>query len=375
MKVIIIYRCIYTKKDENEATFDSAEHIFPKCIGGKCCLPKGFVSDQTNNFFSKAELQFARENPAIVVNRIFIERRGRRKHKNRNKIAVFTDKDGVSLGYIDSCKPSNISQIIFINIDDDTSKAFSVKILIDAMSQGTYEERFLTFISHLKTYNRNPMCIKSKNIPDNTYLLGVQDGRWFLGVNKSANPENIKTLLDVPIRKTVAHFETHTISSESINTNSNQITANFQFEFSIEDMLRIHAKIAFNVLSVLQGQEYILSDKFDDLRDSILTGNGISEYVHILDGESVLKGILEKFSERVAIGDKCHSVVITTIKKTMYAFVSLYGANHQFVVDFGKTEKHIVDMYICDWQHNKEYKLIDYVSDICKFNHEAEMED
>ena len=91
--------------------------------------------------------------------------------------------------------------------------------------------------------------------------------------------------------------------------------------------------------------------------------------------QSVLKGILEKFSERVAIGDKCHSVVITTIKKTMYALVSLYGANHQFVVEFGKTEKHIVDMYICDWQHNKEYKLIDYVSDICKFNHEAEMED
>ena len=120
MKVIIIYRCIYTKKDEKEASFDSAEHIFPKCIGGKCCLPKGFVSDQTNNFFSKAELQFARENPAIVVNRIFLERRGRRKHKNRNKIAVFSDKDGVSLGYIDSCKPSNISQIIFKNIDDDT---------------------------------------------------------------------------------------------------------------------------------------------------------------------------------------------------------------------------------------------------------------
>jgi len=25
-------------------------------------------------------------------------------------------------------------------------------------------------------------------------------------------------------------------------------------------------------------------------------------------------------------------------------------------------------------KHNKEYKLIDYASDICKFNHETEME-
>ena len=84
-------KCIYTNKDDNNATFKSAEHVFPKCIGGLYCLPKGFVSDQINNEFSKIELTFARENPLIVINRMFYKRLGRTKHKNRDKISVFKD--------------------------------------------------------------------------------------------------------------------------------------------------------------------------------------------------------------------------------------------------------------------------------------------
>lgn len=67
-------KCIYTNKDDSNATFKSAEHVFPKCIGGQYCLPRGFVSDQINNEFSKIELTFARENPIIVLNRMFYKK-------------------------------------------------------------------------------------------------------------------------------------------------------------------------------------------------------------------------------------------------------------------------------------------------------------
>ena len=30
----------------------------------------------------------------------------------------------------------------------------------------------------------------------------------------------------------------------------------------------------------------------------------------------------------------------------------------------------VVDMYLCDWQNKKDYKLIDYVTSVCAFNHE-----
>lgn len=49
-------KCIYTNKDDNNATFKSAEHVFPKCIGGLYCLPKGFVSDQINNELPSSQI-------------------------------------------------------------------------------------------------------------------------------------------------------------------------------------------------------------------------------------------------------------------------------------------------------------------------------
>jgi len=47
--------CIYSGADEKSANFNDSEHIFPKCIGGVNCLPKGWVSDEVNNTLSKLE--------------------------------------------------------------------------------------------------------------------------------------------------------------------------------------------------------------------------------------------------------------------------------------------------------------------------------
>ena len=71
-------RCIYTGADSAGAHFSSAEHIFPECIGGVHCLPKGWVSDEANNALSRLELTFARENPLVAIQRMFLPPWGER---------------------------------------------------------------------------------------------------------------------------------------------------------------------------------------------------------------------------------------------------------------------------------------------------------
>lgn len=60
-------KCIYTNKDDSNATFKSAEHVFHKCIVGQYFLQRGFVSDQINNEFSRRINAQAAENVRMFV--------------------------------------------------------------------------------------------------------------------------------------------------------------------------------------------------------------------------------------------------------------------------------------------------------------------
>lgn len=71
-------QCIYTGANEFSESFNTAEHVFPKCIGGVHTLPKGWVCDRVNNSFSKMELCFARRNPTVSITRMFIPETGRK---------------------------------------------------------------------------------------------------------------------------------------------------------------------------------------------------------------------------------------------------------------------------------------------------------
>lgn len=81
--------CVYSGVGELPASFDTAEHIFPKCIGGMQCLPKDWVSDTINNSFSKLELGFARSNPTVVLNRMLFAQTGRKRRLNQDCIGIF----------------------------------------------------------------------------------------------------------------------------------------------------------------------------------------------------------------------------------------------------------------------------------------------
>lgn len=52
------------------------------------------------------------------------------------------------------------------------------------------------FFDKLSSYNNCPTCIKINYIPVNTYLLGVKDYKWFLGINSDENPETVKPIIE-----------------------------------------------------------------------------------------------------------------------------------------------------------------------------------
>ena len=369
--MICLNKCIYTGKETPEASFDSAEHIFPKCIGGQNCLPRGYVSDETNNVFSKYERQFARENPVVLINRMFYPKVGRKHHKNREKIAAFKHNDNVILGYISEAKPICLNQISFFELSDETlENSLSCKITLSPTNAGSNKERYESFLEISKNYNGCPSPIKSDIIPDNTVLLGHKDKCWYLGIAKNQNPELIKPMVLKAIQKLIANIEKFNKQYKESKSTSNQVTASFEIMFNCEDVFRVYAKIAFNALASLKGQEYVLKPEFDDIRNAILDGEDILAYVTIAKGKNAQKEITDRFSERVSVGDTCHSVVFCTIDNYLYGFVSLYGTDHPIVVKFGTISINVVDMYLCDWQNKKDYKLIDYVTSVCAFNHE-----
>lgn len=61
--------CIYYGNQEG-LTYNKREHVFPASLGCKTMLPKGWVSDQANEFFSKMEDDFTHRS-LIAMDRAF----------------------------------------------------------------------------------------------------------------------------------------------------------------------------------------------------------------------------------------------------------------------------------------------------------------
>ena len=369
-------KCIYTNKDDSNATFKSAEHVFPKCIGGQYCLPRGFVSDQINNEFSRIELTFARENPIIVLNRMFYKKVGRSKHKNRDKISIFRDTgtSKLSLGYITNAKPICLDQLI---LPDITEKSLEDKITYDIRLSPSLEvtnrEKVNSFFEKLNSYNNCPTCIKKEYVPVNTYLLGFKDNKWFLGINSTENPETVKPIIKKVVDKLIEKKNNVLSESENTQVSHSRIKAHFEYGINLIDTMRVYAKIAFNAFAALNTHEHILSDDFNVIRNAICTGKGILDIAYFCKEGISIKPIFDKFDNEVKLGEHFHSITFVTKERIIYAFVALYGTVSPVQIKIGPCNKHYTDIFICDWENQKDYKLIDYVVEVCKSNHEDDL--
>lgn len=364
-------QCIYSGETEKSATFNSAEHIFPKCIGGVRCLPKGWVSDAVNNAFSKLELNFARGNPTVALSRMFFGSVGRKKHAKKDRIGVFqnaTNTSDYSLGYIRNASPYPINQIaICSEALNEEYGPIPVKVTLAPSKDKTYEELIASFWDTLRSYNGSPTCIKSKAVPVNTYLLGFNDGCWYFGISEKENPENVKPhLLRLVQKMSAVEAEKTLPSTDKIIRESHQVKVELSFECKYYDNLRVYAKIAVSCLAALKGKEILMSPAFDGIKVAIINGTNIDKYVWRVDGPSPVPGIFQQFPEELPLGKKCHATTFIQKDKWVYALITLYGMDNPMLVKLGMIDIRVeMDFYICDWENGTDYTLNDCVLKIC----------
>ncbi|MEL7658456.1 MAG: hypothetical protein AAGU75_21400, partial [Bacillota bacterium] len=107
--------------------------------------------------------------------------------------------------------------------------------------------------------------------------------------------------------------------------------------------------------------------EFDSIKEAILTGKDILNYVWISDGDNPVIPLFDSYSDKIILGDKCHSVVFIKKGCCLYGIVALYGLGKPIIVKLSEEIMRFgTDMYICDWQNKKDYKLIDCVLKICE---------
>ncbi len=368
--------CIYSGADENSASFDTEEHIFPKCIGGTRRLPKGWVSDAVNNSFSRLELGFARSNPTVATSRMFLAQTGRKKHKNREHIGIFknvSDSSDYALGYVKNATPFPISQIVITyDFSSNENQAIPVRIILAPSYTDTYETQLQELWTQLRKYTGSPCCIKGRRMHPHTYLLGCQDQKWFLGISENENPEDIKPHLKSLVDK-ISLEDSKSILSHTGNIISEQHKVEFAFSFegNYLDYLRVYAKIAVNCLAYLKGQTFVQSHAFDDIKRAILTGENIKKYVYPTEGPSMVLGVLRTFPEQLVLGEHCHTATFLQKDGWVYGAVSLYGLSNPYIVKLGMVESRVeTDFYICDWEHHVDYTMMECVLKICKYDEE-----
>lgn len=367
--------CIYTGVDDSTGTFRSAEHIFPKCIGGVNCLPKGWVSDAVNNSFSKLELSFARTNPGVVVNRMFLPLVGRKSHTNRDLIGVFenlNDNSDYSLGYIRNGTPFPINQIVVSSeLPAKDGASIPVKVVLPPDSKLSQEDQIRMFWEDLRSFSGDFLYVEADTLPPHTYLLGLKDKRWYLGIGKGEYSESIRLHLIELVSQMASQEAEKSLPKSKITASTHQIHSTFSIKANLYDIFRVTAKIALNSLAALKGQEFVLAENFSDIKHAILTGENISQYVWISDGPNPILELLKSIPIDVEIGKKCHSTVFIQKDGILYGIVSLFGSINPYMVKLGKIPPcGFVDYYICDWENKIDYTMIDCVLKICEYTEE-----
>lgn len=364
--------CIYSGADERTASFESAEHIFPKCIGGVRCLPRGWVSDAVNQSFSRLELGFARSNPTVALSRMLLAQTGRKKHHNRERIGIFTNPVNHSdqmLGYIRNAVPFPLHQaVITADFSLKGPGTIPIRLVLAPSKTETYESQLRALWTQLRSYTGSPHCIKDKRVPMHTYLLGYHDRRWFLGISEAENPEEVKPHLQKLIEAVSAReSEAVLFHTGEIVSGQHQVEVAFSFEGNYLDYLRVYAKIAVNCLAALKGEALLRSPGFQDIKRAILTGADIEKHVWKADGPNPVSSALRAFPDRLVLGEHCHVTAFLQKDGWVYGVVSLYGLEDPIIVRVGQAETRVeTDFYICDWEHRVDYTLTECVLKICR---------
>ncbi|WP_066302082.1 hypothetical protein [Bacillus sp. FJAT-29937] len=337
--------CIYFKKTEPEVSFSSEEHIFPAGIGGIQKLPMEYVSHNCNNGFSGMELSFMR-NSLIALPRQFVGpgKRGNLNPMNATQGPISLMKglaspNSIELGYLSLGIPYSISQI---KIDINGTLQF-----ISDRSFGDANRQTSEFIKNLGKYNGRYTLFEDKRLSQNELILGLHNGKWYVALSN----KDLETKIDNYVQKLI---EQNPFDNFTPNYNSEQTRVHQTLQFD-DSYFRVCAKIIFNYLAFVKGQQFVLQECFDPLRDWIVNG-GENNFAK-LTGEATT------FSN-IPFPDQAHKLFITQVRKTLFGQISFYGDAFETVVKLCDNIEgpFNIEGFICDWQNRQEFSFVDFLN-------------
>jgi hypothetical protein len=355
----ILDKCIYLYKQDSILSYDSAEHIIPAGLGGIKKLPKGYVSDQANNLFSKIEKKALRYS-LLIGNRLRHGpgKRGNQKVQKEKTPAIRLLNEekthGSKLGYIFMGSAYIIPQITCAF--NCLSGELKIDCFGDDFETDDFSEYFIRFKTKLVEFLLNEKraftFIENDGKSNSSFYIGLHKNKWYI----SSNSPSFK--LDNYVNIIINYFIINATNSlGKINDNiihqMNKSEIGYSQQIDITDMsfFYLFLKIAFNSLAYLLGQEMALSRSFDEIRHDIINCQNIDNYIV---PESECKELFEKHVRNLKNNE--HNVFIVSKETTLYSYVSLYNEWHSYMVLSNNYQgKTIVAGFVCDWKSKNEY--------------------
>ena len=337
-------KCIYFKNSSASLTYFSNEHIFPASIGGIKTLEKGIVSDQANNIFSSLELVFSRNSHIKVSRQLYgIGKRGKRSDNANIQSATIEviwsqEKEEYSLGYLLRGKPITIVQV-HIDVEKDG---------IIGVSVPPHEQDF-NLLDFVKEKLKEPLdvkIIKNKKLKKEA-IVGYHRNRWYIAVSDDILVERCKTIM-----KAISLAEEVTQTPPQKNDSHVSVEYNCVIDASF---YRVVAKISFNCLAYIFGQEIALDDSFDEIRNYILNG-GENKYVTQQSTKLFQQG---PFSKVVNIYN--HFIFILKRGSYVLAYVSIFGMAWGVLLSENSITRIGEAGFVCDTERNEELHLSEYI--------------
>lgn len=349
-------QCVYLFDRGKNLTYKKQEHIISAGIGGIRTLPKGYVSDQANELFSKYELKCLRYSPLQIERARYGP--GKRGSFNINSIDVpdvlslepMTESTKHSyicpLGFLFKNKAYIIPQIVIIMSNSKDFEVIYLKSTYQAagnINEFDFRFRMQEFLS---SSSRN---YKNIEVPYDTKLIftciGLYKKNWYIC---STQPDfNIDSL-------TTQIFDKKPFSG-SLTDYLGSPKPKFRYirGIDLEYMVPIfiHAKNCFNSLILFKGCDFAKQNIFDKFRQCILT-NSCWDAV-VLPVKDIPPNIRLFLKNRIV--NHAHVVVIYTYNEAVMALSILYGKSYGlFIIGekyFGEAFSYA---FICDFENKKE---------------------
>ena len=219
------------------------------------------------------------------------------------------------------------------------------------------------FFKDLKKIDiKKAVYISDSRIPENQKILGNHNGRWFLAYNSMLD----KNVIEQEITESISKIKNKNFmvdESEEHKIIRKQPEFKIKYKMDMNKFFRFCAKVAFNVSTHLNGKEFMLNECFDEIREAIISGENINNYVHLCP-ENLTK-TFGRIHYTDKYGEHIHSVICFQIEEEYCAMVNFYGFTTCILVKLTNCLK-VYPMtepngFFCDWENGKEYNMLNFI--------------